>query len=248
MFQFFQNTSVVTLVGVVAVLVLSIGCSAPAPTATSTPLPTYTPYPTATPRPTYTPFPTPTPEPTAIPTATPEPTTTPTPTAVPTSTPTLVPEPIATSTPTSEPSNGNWILMKDTDPITDSESTSIWLRATESTSGFPYEDPLIFVGCQIPPLGDVIWHAIVISEEYLGLDDPIVDWRVNGESALTSTWQLAGDNAIISPDAKQIVSDLLRADKITARVYRDFAESITAVWHPVGFSEAYKPVEEACGQ
>ncbi len=84
--------------------------------------------------------------------------------------------------------------------------------------------------------------------EFLGSDDLIIDWRVDSKRAASPrVWRLSGDNStalLIEPST--YLRDVGRAEKITARVKRDFAESITAVWHPVGFAEAYKPVAEAC--
>ena len=78
---------------------------APAPTATSTPIPT--PVPSATPTPTPTPEPTTTPTPVPTPTSTPEPTATPVLTATPEPTATLTPRPTVppTATPTSRPTS-----------------------------------------------------------------------------------------------------------------------------------------------
>ena len=97
------------IVGTVLVLSIALfsgltACEQPAqPPATSTPPPTYTPYPTAKPAPTYTPYPTAKPAPTytPYPTATPAPTYTPYPTATPapTYTPPLTATPLPTYTP-----------------------------------------------------------------------------------------------------------------------------------------------------
>ncbi len=256
----FQKISIVAWFGVIVLLLLAIACSAPVSVPTSTPLPTYTPYPTATPQPTYTPYPTPTPAPTATPTpeptATPTANPTPTPTPIPTATPTLTPEPTVTPTPTSvptitptpKPSTGEWEQFETTDPISDMHDTVIALRASESTLEFPYEDPLIWVVCQTPSRGDPLLGVIISWEEYLGSDDTIVDWRVNDEPVSTREWVLVGDDTTLSFDTDRIVSDLLRADTITARVHRSFSNSLTAVWNVEGFAEAYKPVEEACKQ
>jgi hypothetical protein len=107
-----------TLLGIVALVVVGVAvylftrnpssqqAALPASvTATSTTIPTATPYPTYTPvpteAPTHTPYPTYTPYPTPVPTATPYPTYTPFPTAVPTATPypTYTPYPTATPRP-----------------------------------------------------------------------------------------------------------------------------------------------------
>lgn len=101
MFQFVQNYGTFSLVGLMAIVLLAMGCAPASPAPTQTPLPTYTPYPTATPQPTYTPYPTPASGPTAIPTPTAEPTGTHTPLPVPTATAT--PTPMPTATPTATP-------------------------------------------------------------------------------------------------------------------------------------------------
>lgn len=117
MFQFVQNYGTFSLVGLMAIVLLAMGCAPASPAPTQTPLPTYTPYPTATPQPTYTPYPTPASGPTAarkplselteIPTSTSASaeaaTPTQTPRPVPSATPTPIPEPTATSTPAPTP-------------------------------------------------------------------------------------------------------------------------------------------------
>lgn len=87
-------------------LTVEAGKAGPAPTATSTTMPTSTPLiysSTGTATPTSTPTATPTSTPTATPTSTPTGTPTSTPTATPTSTPTTTPTSTPTATPTSTP-------------------------------------------------------------------------------------------------------------------------------------------------
>ena len=70
---------------------------------------------------------------------------------------------------------------------------------------------------------------------------------VESKPARTDIWR-GFDEAIAKDKAYREVNDLLRAEKITVRIHRDFAESITAVWHPAGFAAAYQPVAAACGK
>ena len=194
MFQFFQNNGVLIFVGVIALLMSAIACSAPAPTAT----------------------------------------------------------PVPTLTPTPEPSTGNWEQFVNTDPITDKKDTVITLRASQSDLEFPYEDPVIFVQCRnLSQGGPILWVTIfwdAYIDSYFKLE-----WRVDSETVSEDLrpseqpWRLLGDSTTVSSKPEQIVSDLSRADKITARV-SSTAGVYTAIWHPEGFAEAYKPVEEACKQ
>ena len=234
MYQLFQNNGAVALVGVIALLMLAIACGAPVTVPTSIPLPTYTPYPTATPQPTYTPFPTPTPVPTA----------TPTPTPVPTATPTPTPEPTAAL------SVGSWYLFEESDPITDLRVFGIGLQAAESTVEFPYDAPQIAVYCQDFPREAPETRVVIFWQEHLGSGHTDIDWRVDNERPRTRSWDIRDDGTAPSSSTavRNIIEDLRRAHKISARVHRDFAESLTAVWEPEGFEEAYKPVEEACRQ
>ena len=176
------------------------------------------------------------PTPTPLPTATPAPTATPLPTATPVPTPT----PEGTPTPTPEPYTGRWIVAEDTDPITDARSVSLLLRASEST-GFYDLMPYLSVIClgqhlsESNLLAGVYWHT------FLGFDDPVVDWRVDSGVASTGIWELSGSGeTTYAPRAKPIVSDLLRADKITARVNSGPSGSLTGVWQVEGFTDAYK--------
>ena len=159
---------------------------------------------------------------------------------------TPVPTPTPTVAPTPAPSTGNWVQFVDTDPITDEKETVITLVASESTLEFPYDDPLLFVQCRnLPRSGPVLWVSISWNA-YIG-SRSTVEWRVNSETASEELWRSFGDSFTSSHKPKQIVSDLGQADKITARVTGSVA-SYTAIWHPEGFAEAFKPVASACGQ
>ena len=179
-------------------------------------------------------------------TPTPVPTVTPVPTA--TLVPTPTPAPAPTATPTMEPQRGNWVKEEYQDPIDDSLAISIKLQASESTLGFPYDNPWLGVVC-IELSGDRSGIGMFIEwGEFLGSDDLIIDWRVDSKRAASPrVWRLSGDNSTtLLFEPSTYLRDIGRAEKITARVKRDFAESITAVWHPTGFAEAYKPVAAAC--
>ena len=175
------------------------------------------------------------PTPTPSPTATPAPTATPLPTATPVPTPT----PEGTPTPTPEPYTGNWIVDEDTDPITDQRSVTLLLWASESRG--PNWDPHLVVICLSQHLSESNLLAGIYWHTFLGFDDPRVEWRVDDGGYSTGIWELSGSGeATYSPRAKPIVSDLLRADKITVRVNREFSGSLTAVWQVEGFTDAYK--------
>ena len=198
MFHFFQHTSVVTLVGVVAVLVLSIACSSAEPT----PLPTLKPKPTATPIPT-------------------------------------VPPPPENST-----GGGNWLFSDSRDPISDERIIFAMLLASDGTWPSYQTPPYISVSCTASSFLSVSIHW----GEFLGFDDRRVDWRINDEHASTETWWLIGDDSVYAIEVSPKISDLLRADKISARVHRDSTSSLTAEWDTEGFAEVYRPVYEACNQ
>ena len=175
------------------------------------------------------------PTPTPSPTATPAPTATPLPTATPVPTPT----PEGTPTPTPEPYTGNWIVFENKDAISDVRSVSLQLQASESR-GFD-ATPFLVVSCFGQHLSESNLRASIYWNAFLGFDDPRVDWRVDAGGYSTKIWELSGSgDDTYAPRAKPIVSDLLRADKITVRVHREFAESLTAVWQVEGFTDAYK--------
>lgn len=165
--------------------------------------------------------------------------------------------PAATPTPVPTPKTGNWISSDRTDAISDSRVLKITLMAVESTAR---TSPTIEVKCVTKPGSSPRFMFHIDWREFLGSDTPEVAWRVNTASALTEKWRLDGDS-LTAPSILRLgiekldryldsfIADLTGADKITARVYfyrGQFAESITAVWHPAGFAEAYKPLDAAC--
>lgn len=171
------------------------------------------------------------------------------PAATPTPVPTATPAPTATVVPT--PDTGNWIPGGFTDAIDDTTVVGTALVASESRLEFPYDNPGIGVICHRPSFDEPIVVILVNWREYLGSDEFLeVDWRVNSEAASTKSWVSSGSNLAgpVGPAIEQAIRDLLRAEKITVRVRRDFAENLTAVWHPAGFAAAYKPVAAACGK
>ena len=162
----------------------------------------------------------------------------------------------ATPTPVPTPKTGNWISSDRTDAISDSRVLKIALTAVESTS---ITHPTIEVKCVTGPGYSPRFMFHINWKEFLGSDIPKVAWRVNTASALTEEWRLDGDSLTAPiPQIEKLdkyldsfIADLTVADKITARVYfyrGRFTDSITAVWHPAGFAEAYKPVAAACGK
>lgn len=220
MLQLFPKVTILALIAALALLLmLAVACAA---AATPTPIPTATPAPTATlvPTPTFTPAPTPTPS----------------------------PAPTAKPLPTPTPDAGNWVQEDFTDAIDDSGFLTVRLQASESTLTFPYDDPWLSVGCVNPSSENSQIVIIILWDDYLGSGNPRVDWRVDSEPAKTTIWIRNSDDATAKGDPRQEVNDLLRAEKITVRVRRDFAEDLTAIWHPAGFAEAYKPLDEACNK
>ena len=167
------------------------------------------------------------------------------PAATPTPVPTVTPVPTATVVPT--PDTGNWVREDFTDAIDDRGFLTVKLQASESTLTFPYDDPWLSVGCVNPSSDNSQIAILILWDEYLGSGNPRVDWRVDSKPARTDIWKGA-DEAIAKDKAYREVNDLLRAEKITVRVRRDFAENLTAIWHPAGFAAAYKPVAAACGK
>ena len=199
MFQFFQNNGVVILVGVVALLMSAIACSAPAPTATS--IPTPTPIPTVPP-----------------------------------------PPDDLTCKGSVRDCRGEWLLSDNRDPISDEHFISALLQDRESRASRYQIYPYISVSC----VNNSVLLISIEWGEFLGFDDREVDWRVNDEPASTETWALVDDDSVYAPGVSQKLSDLLRADKITARVHREASSSLTAEWDTEGFAEVYKTVYDAC--
>ena len=161
------------------VVLLLVGCGAPA--ATPTPVPTATPYPTYTPVPTVTPYPTYTP----VPTATPYPTYTPvsTMTPYPTYTP-LPPTPTPTTTGVGEWAEGHFWSIKVLDIQTETELDGV----------YPTEDIFVLVNVQ--------WKANNLAERHpiAGIDFELVDdageqYDIAGMIYEDETFESYGSNA-----------------------------------------------------
>ena len=168
------------MAGLTLVVLLLVGCGAPA--ATPTPVPTATPYPTYTPVPTVTPYPTYTP----VPTATPYPTYTPVPTMTPY--PTYTPLP-PTPTPTPMPGIGEWVeghfwSIKVVEVQTESELDGV----------YPTEDVFVLVNVQWKANDLVVMHTIE------GIDFELVDdvgdqYDIAGMIYEDETFESYGPNA-----------------------------------------------------
>lgn len=171
------------------------------------------------------------------------------PTAAPTNTPVPTVTPTPTTTPTPTPNVGNWTQEEFTDATNGNRFLTIQLNASASSLDFPYNEPYLSVGCINSSNGNSrISMLISWDDAYIGSDDPLVDWRADGEIARRSRWMKTSEDGVGKLIHGQEVNGLLQAEKITVQLERDFTEPITAVWHPAGFAEAYKPVAAACGQ
>ena len=234
MLQLFPKAGILALIAAFVLLTLAVAC---ATAATPTPVSTDTPVPTATPTLTATLTPTPAPVPTA----------------------TFTPVPTATSVPTPDvPDVGQWVFDEIIDAISDARSVGIKLKATESDGDTL---PNIWVTCFANRNAPIV-RLHIDWGEFLGSDNPEIAWRVDNNTASSKIWRLDGSSLVaplpdvtwrsgemVVKDVDPFIKDLRSADKITARVHFYLIrspESITAIWHPVGFAEAYKPVAAAC--
>ena len=173
--------------------------------------------------------------------------------------------------PTPTPFTGEWEQFDDIDAITDEGYIGIRLDASEDDISSGYLDAVrIYVRCTNEMLfsslnGDidvfVVWNKDV--GEYIINESPVVDWRVDNSDPEMEVWYptIDSDNdTTFHPHPESAVNDLRKAERISIRVYsasidsvnfqkiqgEDDKDAMTAVFHPVGFEDAYKPSEKAC--
>lgn len=141
--------------------------------------------------------------------------------------------------------NGNWVLEEFVDPIDDSTITQITLEASENVSDALWDVPMLIVGCSSENLENLLvavdWGRHMRSD---GLH--IVETRVDNEEPMMDTWDVIGDTSTAVSKPNEMTAILTRAEKFTVRISPLREKPTTAVWYPVGFSQAYRPVFEAC--
>ena len=156
------------------------------------------------------------------------------------------------------PFTGDWSQFDDTDPITDEGHIGIRLYATDDDVDAGLFGVWLYVRCTDAKDLDVyvVWHQDV-GEEL------VVDWRVDSDDPERKLWYPTtnpNNETTFHPEPKSAVSDLSKAEKISVRVYsisllnlellnltgEEDENAMTAVFHPSGFEDAYKPVEKAC--
>ena len=135
---------------------------------------------------------------------------------------------------------GKWTVDKKTDPIDDSKTVNIFLKA--DSGGSKFGKPIMLVArCDSNKT-----EVYIDWQTYLG-SEAKVTLRIGTNDAKTSKWTLKSDKQrSFNNSPIDTLKEILIADKMVAQV-APFNQSLyTAVFNTSGLDEAIKSLREAC--
>ncbi|WP_417618347.1 type VI secretion system-associated protein TagO [Oceanisphaera sp.] len=136
---------------------------------------------------------------------------------------------------------GKWVLDKQKNPIDDSRTVTLTLKA--DSGGSRFGKPITLVArCHSNKTEVLInWRAYLGSEANVTL-------RIGDGDASTSRWELLSDRqASYHSTPIKMLKDLLAADKMVAQVTPFNVSPSIAIFDTSGLDQAIKPLRETCG-
>ena len=170
--------------------------------------------------------------------------------------------------PTATPYYGQWETHDYRDPITDEGEFRLRLNSSESYVRNPSQlsglgsDAVLHLSCDTERVEGraamwVVWPAYITANKENTIyskdfKEVTVDWRADSDAPITAVWLLDytmgtdQSHFTVSSRGLPIVEDLGRSEKVAVRAYTDGKEQATAIFRPVGFSDAYEPIRDIC--
>ncbi|MGB5854790.1 MAG: type VI secretion system-associated protein TagO [Oceanisphaera sp.] len=136
---------------------------------------------------------------------------------------------------------GKWVIDKKANPIDDSKTVNISLKA--DSGGSKFSKPIMLAArCDSKKTEMYIdWQTYLGSEAKVTL-------RIGANDAKTSKWSMPSDKQRSFNDSPiSTLKEMLMADKMVAQITPFNQSPYTAVFNTSGLDEAIKPLREACG-
>ena len=137
---------------------------------------------------------------------------------------------------------GKWTVQEDSNPIDDSKTVVLAIRADEGASSWGTPVGLV-IRCKSNNT-----EVYINWGEYLG-SEARVTCRVGSEKATSSMWGLSTDSKATFYPGNDIefVKRLMVAEKFVAQVTPYGESPVTAVFDISGLTQAVKPLQATCG-
>lgn len=137
--------------------------------------------------------------------------------------------------------HGKWAVTENVNPIDDSKTVILRLRADSGQSRF--REPISLIArCQSNSTDlYIVWN------DYLGSEASVLT-RIGSKNAETSRWSLSTDSqATFRRNPIDFLKDLLEADRLVAQVTPYNGSPVTAIFDTSGLQNAIVPLRQTCG-
>lgn len=136
--------------------------------------------------------------------------------------------------------NGKWSVDVETNPIDDSKTVTLLLKADEGSNR--WGKPVILIARCKSNSTDlfIAWN------DYLGREADVLS-RVGEAKAHTRRWSMSTDSkATFHPQPIAFLKSMMEADTLVAQVTPYNENPVTAIFDTAGLQEAIKPLRETC--
>lgn len=136
--------------------------------------------------------------------------------------------------------NGKWVVDVATNPIDDSKTVTLLLKADEGKNR--WGSPVAMLArCRSNET-----DLFIVWNDYLGSEADVLS-RVGTEKARTRRWSMSTDKkATFHPHPIAFLKSMMEADSLVTQVTPYNESPVTAVFDIKGLNEAIKPLRETC--
>lgn len=136
--------------------------------------------------------------------------------------------------------NGKWAVDVETNPIDDSKTVALVLKADEGNSR--WGRPIVMIArCQSNTT-----DLFIAWNDYLGREADVLS-RVGDTKAQTRRWSMSTDSkAIFHPQPIAFLKSMMEANTLVAQVTPYNESPVTAIFDTTGLADAIKPLRETC--
>lgn len=138
---------------------------------------------------------------------------------------------------------GQWSVQETKNPVDDSKTVALYLKATggKSKSG---EDIALIIRCLSNKT-----ELYINWQDYLGMDQTTVTTRIGTDPAQKFSWGISTDykSTFYSGSPISFIKALMKADKLIAQLTPYGESPVIATFDISGLTEAIKPLQSNCG-